>query len=168
MKCSECGNDLAPGKIKRHSKYCSRECRRSASLKLCTQYNPQLILPRNKNRGAVNELLVCADLMENGFEVFRSVSQSASCDIAILSDSKLYRIEVTTGVWTRGGFLNSVPHDRNKYDVLAIVIGRDVFYKKEPKANHHKTICDVIGQKETYKEESCQRIGKPLYLEFSA
>ena len=38
--------------------------------------------------GAISELMVSADLLKKGYEVFRAVSPSCSCDLAILRDTK--------------------------------------------------------------------------------
>jgi len=81
--------------------------------------------------GAVSELLVCADLLRRGHEVFRSVSQDCSCDMVILSRDKFYRIEVRTG-WIlesgRIGFSHK-KSDEGRYDIMAVVLrGRDIIY----------------------------------------
>lgn len=70
-----------------------------------------------------------------GYEVFRSVSAACSCDLAVLKDKRLLRVEVRTGVWNLRGELScSFPdEDIGKQDVLAIV-SRDmktIVYKPE-------------------------------------
>lgn len=47
--------------------------------------------------GAISELIVCADLLKKGWEVFRTVSQSCSCDLIVIKNKKILRIEVRTG-----------------------------------------------------------------------
>lgn len=75
--------------------------------------------------GAVSELLTCVDLLQRGFEVFRAVSPACSCDLAILKDGRLLRVEVRTGAvyekqdGTVGHYL--VRPDKEKSDILAIV-----------------------------------------------
>jgi Holliday junction resolvase-like predicted endonuclease len=76
--------------------------------------------------GAAKELVVCAYLLEQGFEVFRSVSPSATCDlIAMLRGStELIRIEVKTA-YTRknGGVVFQAPKEkRHFYDTVAAVL----------------------------------------------
>lgn len=44
--------------------------------------------------GAVCELQVCADLLKAGFDVFRSVSPHAKCDLIALYGGKVFRVEV--------------------------------------------------------------------------
>lgn len=50
----------------------------------------------NSSIGAVGELKVCADLLIKGYEVFRAMSPSSSCDILALKNGRILRIEVRT------------------------------------------------------------------------
>ena len=82
--------------------------------------------------GAISELRVCVDLLARGYEVFRSVSQSCSCDIAVLKDGRLFRIEVTTGYENpHTGTLSYSPHKTENYDVIAVVLPEDIVFKPE-------------------------------------
>lgn len=72
-------------------------------------------------RGTIGELLVAADLLGKGFAVFRALSPSCACDLAILKDSKLVRVEVTTASLLQNGKPAYSKHDPAKYDVLALV-----------------------------------------------
>ena len=77
--------------------------------------------------GAVSELLVCTDLLKQGFDVFRSVSSNAACDlIAANNDGRLCRVEVKSAV-TRKGVTRFKRHrlDSSKHDVLALVFLRE-------------------------------------------
>lgn len=76
--------------------------------------------------GAVSELTVACDLLKRGYEVFRAVSPSCSCDLAILKDNKLVRVEVRTAQRNQvtGNVLYPNP-DRNRFDVLALVLLAD-------------------------------------------
>jgi hypothetical protein len=71
------------------------------------------------NIGAMGELLVTYDLMSKGWEVFRSVSPSSTCDLIALKDRRLLRVEVTKGVRKPCG-LRWVKHDPTRYDLLAV------------------------------------------------
>jgi hypothetical protein len=44
--------------------------------------------------GAVCELQVCADLLQRGFHVFRSVSPHAPCDVVAIIGAQTIRVEV--------------------------------------------------------------------------
>jgi hypothetical protein len=72
--------------------------------------------------GAIGELLVAADLMRKGYAVFRSMSPACPCDIAILKDGVLSRVEVTTGKKLPSGKIMYPPHKTHTYDILAIVL----------------------------------------------
>ena len=60
---------------------------------------------RNKHRGAISELRATTFLLEQGFEVFRNISQHGSIDIiAISKDGTILKIDVKTvssGTYTR-------------------------------------------------------------------
>lgn len=77
--------------------------------------------------GAVAELLVCTDLLKQGFDVFRSVASNAACDlIAAHDDGRLCRVEVKSAV-TRNGSTRFKRHrfDTSKHDILALVFLRE-------------------------------------------
>ena len=81
-------------------------------------------------RGAINELRVAIDLTVNGYDVFRAISQSCSCDLIGYKNNHCYRIEVTTGLYGKRGKLQWPPHDTNLYDVLAVVVwGDEIVYQ---------------------------------------
>lgn len=61
------------------------------------------------NVGAICELQVCADLIIKGFEVFRSVTPHASCDIIGKMDGVLISIEVRAS--KNGKFSKVGTHD---------------------------------------------------------
>jgi hypothetical protein len=82
--------------------------------------------------GAISELLVCADLLKKGYEVFRAVSQHCSCDLAILKDKALVRVEVRTAFMNGKGELNYAKPKPEKSDVLALVLkDGNIFYRPE-------------------------------------
>lgn len=85
-KCEQC-NELFI--TTRHDKrFCSKEC-------LKRSYGPGNILtvPR-KNLGAYSELVVCADLLRLGYEVYRSISQHCTGDLMVEKDEIILKIEV--------------------------------------------------------------------------
>ena len=74
-------------------------------------------------KGAVSELLVCADLLSRGFSVFRSTSQSCDCDLIAQKGNLLLRIEVTTSstVYKNGSLgVTFKDRDQHKFDILAV------------------------------------------------
>lgn len=60
--------------------------------------------------------------MQKGYNVFRSMSPACPCDIAILKDGALSRVEVTTGKKLPSGKIMYPPHKEHTYDVLAVVL----------------------------------------------
>ncbi len=84
--------------------------------------------------GAISELKVCIDLLTKGYEVFRSVSPCCSCDVAVLRDGKLLRVEVTTGYMnpkTQHVIHCGKKATSPKYDILAVVVREGIIYTPE-------------------------------------
>ena len=122
-KCRGCGG-LIPHARPRLALYCDNDCRRDADRQRYRMANPTPRLSPGIT-GARHELLVCADLIGRGFEVFRAVAPHG-CDLAILQDKRLYRVEVTTGhIYTTQKGRRSLYHPQknfDKFDVLALVL----------------------------------------------
>lgn len=82
--------------------------------------------------GTLGELRVAIDLLLKGYDVFRAISPSCSCDLAVLRNSKLIRVEVTTGHYYYGKLRPSSvkKYQRHQYDVLATVSpdGQTIIY----------------------------------------
>jgi hypothetical protein len=72
-------------------------------------------------KGASSELIVSVDLLSKSYEVFRSVSPAASCDLIALKNGQTFRVEVKTGTaqGTRHRVYPKPPTDN--FDILAIV-----------------------------------------------
>lgn len=84
--------------------------------------------------GTISELLVGVDLLKRGYEVFRALSPSCSCDLSILKDGCLLRVEVKTGYrnGATGNVITTTPKDRDHFDIFAIVIrGEEIIYEPE-------------------------------------
>lgn len=82
--------------------------------------------------GAAHEMLVCVDLLRKGYQVYRSVSPSASFDLAVFRQGELTAVEVTTGLYSPQGGIVHPPKDTSRFDVLAVVM-RDgkIIYKPD-------------------------------------
>lgn len=79
------------------------------------------------NRGSVGgvaELLVCADLLRKGYDVFRSVTNSAACDVVVMRDGLLCRVEVKAGRSLKSGRGTFIirPSQIGKHDVVAVAL----------------------------------------------
>lgn len=126
--CEGCGIEMDRFERK-NKKYCTTECRKrfeKNGYQPVVRVGPQV---STGVRGAINELIVCADLMNRGYSVFRSVSQSCSCDLIAMKPNvnlpvqqqNYLRVEVTTATRTKKGDAVFAPHDPDAYDLLALV-----------------------------------------------
>lgn len=71
--------------------------------------------------GAIQEYRVVIDLLSKGFEVFRATSPSCSCDILVLKENKMIKVEVRTAYKSISGkFI--YPKNNIKADILALVL----------------------------------------------
>jgi hypothetical protein len=74
--------------------------------------------------GATHELVVSADLLKRGFGVFRALSPSCPCDLILMIDGALFRLEVRTGRRTVMSDRLQFPFsgkDVGRADILAVV-----------------------------------------------
>lgn len=75
--------------------------------------------------GAISELLVSVDLMNRGFNIFRSLSPHAPCDLVATRGEGTFRIEVKTGIINEEGRIEQPTFRAKKlhkaFDVLAVV-----------------------------------------------
>lgn len=83
--------------------------------------------------GAASELLVAADLLLRGWDVFRAVSGACPCDLIIMRGSVLRRVEVKTAVATAAGTFPAFPGGiySDRHDVLALVSDGRIEYRPE-------------------------------------
>lgn len=127
MKCKACDKEI-PFKDKRPRSYCCKPCRTQF---LNSKVEGGAYPGINKGTvGAISELRVAVDLLAKGYEVFRAMSQSCSCDLAILKNGKLSRIEVRTGYYTINGKLiySKRDTDNGRFDIWAIPTTRGITY----------------------------------------
>lgn len=108
--CAYCNDTI---KHKRKIRFCSNECRELA-------YKHPFSGLSTGTVGAAGELLATVDMIAKGYEVFRAVSPSTSCDLIALKDGKLYRVEVRTGLPSTNGTIN-YPKKNIRADMVAIV-----------------------------------------------
>ena len=124
--CEMCRGKIPILRQKHHAITCSDLCYRQLTIKRHHSLNPQTKLSRPAS-GAVSEYRTIIDLLHRGFEVFRSVEPGASCDLAILKDNKLLRVEVKSIRYSTSGkpyaFKGQV-----KADILASVLSDTIIY----------------------------------------
>jgi PD-(D/E)XK endonuclease len=118
--CLQCGKESSSSWTL--SKYCSTACRKERERK--REYRVGKPYISTGKTGAIGELKVSCDLLDRGYEVFRSVSPDGSCDLVALKGDKMFRIEVKTGqVYATTGtrtYPKPKPKDANKFDILAV------------------------------------------------
>jgi hypothetical protein len=119
--CVACG--MIMKNILPHKKYCGKNCKYNFSTKKFGLKKFKKSELNSTNVGAMHEMIVCVDLLKKGYNVFRSISPAASCDILILKDKHMLRIEVTTGnILSLTGKIYHPKKDESKFDVLALVM----------------------------------------------
>lgn len=123
--CIICNKSYTP--IRTEQKYCSYDCRLEAARRKYKAGDSGLA---KATVGTLAELRVAVDLLLKGYEVFRAVSSACSCDLAILKNGKLLRVEVKTGAYYNGK-LYANKGKIHQYDILAIVdpIKNQILYK---------------------------------------
>jgi hypothetical protein len=71
-------------------------------------------------KGALKELVVTIDLLARGYDVFRAINPSCSCDLVATKGKSFIRIEVTTARKYKEK-ITYPPHNSLNYDLLAAV-----------------------------------------------
>jgi len=124
--CVHCEKEIPYHRARRHAKFCSDKCYKEFQHKI---YKENKNCCDNEkiskgNTGALQELLVSADLFRKGYNVFRSLSPSCPCDlVAFKNERQILMIEVTTGYRNADGKISCSPKKQTyKYDILAIVV----------------------------------------------
>ena len=135
--CRTCNKEISPERLRRHysTKTCSTDCSKLFTKKqyAVNNFSSNYNLPTG-TVGVVQELRVAIDLLLKNYEVFHAFSPSCSCDLAVLKDGKLLRVEVTTAYRTGIGTVNH-PAKKNKlFDILALVFkdGQIIYEPKLP------------------------------------
>ena len=129
--CVHCGKKI----MGLGTRYCGGECYREAAKRRYKQLNPDTLKGSSTGTtGAISELRVAVDLLARDYNVFRALSPSCPCDLAILKDGKLLRVEVRTSFVDAAG---KVFNHRGKWDdpqsidVYAWVLPGKIVYEPE-------------------------------------
>lgn len=119
--CDACKEPLPVELRKGGRKYCSRRCAKEWERRRYRSENPpRAVKLASGTTGAMHELLVAYDLMSRGFHVFRALSPSCVCDLAVIKDEKLLRVEVRTAYRRKGNSTLYCPV-KHRADILALV-----------------------------------------------
>lgn len=120
--CAHCNNQFL--QRRKSQIYCSKKCGKDVLIARYYHRQPRAINIPSGTTGAMHELKVAVDLMNNGYNVFRALSPACPCDLAVLIDGRLVLVEVTTGFKLVSGRITHGhlgKNDSGKYDILAIV-----------------------------------------------
>jgi hypothetical protein len=132
--CQRCQKVVPEDRRYRKSKYCSNTCRQEGLMERYREMNKRQVYLSPSTVGAIAELDVAADLMRRGYDVFRALSPACSCDLAVLKDGALLRIEVRSGYRDLKGKARCgvKSKDEGRYDVLAIYLAGETAIVYEP------------------------------------
>ena len=109
INCEVCGKAFTP--CRSHSKCCSRVCRNKKNAGDRETFSLGI---SSGSVGAVAELMSCAEMLRRGYEVFRSVSPTASCDLILHKDGITYRVEVRTARYANGKLVHPIKGIRSE------------------------------------------------------
>lgn len=127
LKCNICNKALRGSQRLVCSKGCGHE--RFLAVHATPEVAPDR-LGSALRRGEIAEILVVAELLSLGFEIFRPATYNASCDIIAIRDGKLTRIEVRASRPYCGGVtFGRYKRDTGRSDLYAVVTPwRDVLF----------------------------------------
>jgi len=120
LNCFTCKNDFFGRE--RTQKTCSQDCRNKRNIFL-TGRSSNKSIPTG-TVGAISEMSVAMFLMDKGYAVFRALSPACICDLVVIKDEKILRLEVRTGYEDEKGKITfpSSDKDKGRQDFFAINI----------------------------------------------
>ena len=122
--CRICKKEIAKNKPS-NTVYCSNVC----AIKAAHNRNEYWSASRKADRGAMSELVAAADLLEQGFEVYRNVSPQGSADLIIRRKDVLLSVEVRTAQKDiKTGHVHCTRKNLRS-DILALVFKDVVLYE---------------------------------------
>lgn len=116
MICPECKEEFVSRR--KNQIYCAPDCQRRSSRPL----ENWRASSGSAQSGAYSELLAAAELLRQGYYVFRNMGPTGPCDLIALKNGICLRVEVKTQV----PYAKGLPTSRNyelgeDYDLLALV-----------------------------------------------
>lgn len=95
--CKVCNKEFQP-RTPQHI-YCSKLCvAKHADTIQIRSMSKETKLPSG-TVGAISEILVSADLMKKGWDVYRALSPSSYCDLIAIKNDTILKLEVRTGTY---------------------------------------------------------------------
>lgn len=104
--------------------------------------------------GAACELLVSADLLRRGWDVYRAVASNCDSDLIILKGRTCARIEVKSAVIDKRGRVRHKPLDKNKHEILALVFLRDFRIEYTPEPESFKAFDDALNAEQQPRSDA--------------
>ncbi|SRR5258706_3016761 len=141
--CKFCEKPFVPKKTFRKMGYCSVLCWSRAKRK---SSNIDGVSVSTSTAGAICELIASADLLKKGYEVFRAVSSSCSCDLIAMKEKKYIRVEVRKGSVGKNGtlYLACTRVSKERADMAALVVDDKVIYIKVERSG-------IVGHKKVQR-----------------
>ena len=127
--CVVCNQPIPKERQRYNTKFCSNRCKVRQRLALYHEKNPKPQLC-HATSGIVSEYRVIIDLLFKGYDVFHATSPASSCDLAVLKNNKLLRIEVRTGKYSAIGNVYK-PTANVRADILATVLHDRIIYEPD-------------------------------------
>jgi hypothetical protein len=133
--CRVCDNEINEKRRRYRTIYCSTGCRARGNAASAPTSGLDL---STGSVGALAELIVASDLLRRGYDVFRALSASCSCDLMIVARDERLRVEVRSTTTYRPTGNASVPFsakDLERSDVFAVVVWPkgEIRYYRTPK-----------------------------------
>lgn len=123
--CRQCGEPIEEARLRRRAVYCSLSCQVAWHGKGTERdFAATRMNLATGTVGALAEMAVAVDLLERGYEVFRSVSPAATCDLVVLLGTRSLRVEVRTA-YLRGEtdlHINIPQKDAGRQDLYGFVV----------------------------------------------
>jgi len=118
---------------RKNSQTCTRRCKEKYKYETTSAIAKDRVYISPATRGAISEYKVSSFLMVNGYDVFRSMSPSSFCDLVVIKDNVVKKIDVKTGYVSVSG---KVTYIKNKLrnggfpDLYAVVdkITNDIYF----------------------------------------
>jgi len=121
--CKQCGKAFLTHPS---YKFCSQKC--SVDWRNNAYTNTNLTQIPSSTVGAIAEIIVSAELMKRGFEVYRAMSPASYSDLIAISGDNIYKIEVRTGRYRKdkdGNLILSYPPQRTENKKIAVYTHND-------------------------------------------
>ncbi len=131
-ECRECGKPIPQKRLNRWPGVlsCSADCTESYMRRNRRSLSPHEGLGLTTGAiGAISELVVAAELLRRGYDVFRNVAPTGKVDLVAMKQEKVVKVQVRTGrISPSTGTLNYPKQGISGCDVVAVAMCENVRY----------------------------------------